>query len=146
MEMSGIQDPQQRADIAAVMEELSGFNTLVARSTIVRFEIEAALDSVVTSSLPPYQPAALINVGVGPAFGLRGGFRIRSADGSDVTEATRLRWEGGPASFDAWMSDAERQLERAVLEGPSDAERPALAAMGWGPTVASSLFQPQFEA
>ncbi|MEU3918967.1 hypothetical protein [Streptomyces sp. NPDC029004] len=136
MEMAGIQDPRQRADIASVMEELSGFTTLIDRVIIMRYELETALDAVSASVPPRYEPMPLLNHGVGPAFGRRGRLRIRSTDGEDVTESHRAEWKDGSAAFDARLSEAERQLERAVLQGPSDAEVPILVLSGWDPTVA----------
>jgi hypothetical protein len=72
------------------------------------------------------------------AFGKRGGLHVRSDEG-DVTDAARQRWAGGAAAFDAWREDGERQLDRAVLRGPTDAEAPALRASGWDPTVARRI-------
>ncbi|MFI7285288.1 hypothetical protein ACIBRY_01225 [Streptomyces anulatus] len=43
------------------------------------------------------------------------------------------------------MSAAERLLDREVLQGPSDAERPALAAAGWDPTVARTVAEERAE-
>jgi hypothetical protein len=44
MEVSKIVRPDRRADIATIMEELSGFRTLVGRAQLLRIEREAALD------------------------------------------------------------------------------------------------------
>ncbi|MGW5846674.1 hypothetical protein ACWFQ8_01705 [Streptomyces sp. NPDC055254] len=145
MEMSAIRDPRQRADIAAVMEELSGFTTIIDRVIIMRYEIEAALDSVVRHAPPRFEALPLLNHGVGPAFGRRGGLRIRSSDGEDVTEATRAQWPGGTSAFDEMFAEADRRLEREVLQGPSDAEADALAATGWDSSAAKAGAQKRVE-
>ncbi|MFE3860831.1 hypothetical protein ACFXPT_10360 [Streptomyces goshikiensis] len=136
MEMSGIQDPRQRADIADVMEELSGFTTLINRTILMRYEIEAALDEMLGSASTRLDPLPLCGRGVGPAFGVHGGLRIKSKDGRDVTDSARSSWLQGPEAFDAWLSEAERQFERGILRGPSDADVPVLNLRGWDPRVA----------
>jgi hypothetical protein len=134
MEMAGIRDPRQRQDVATAMEEISGFTCLIANSVVMRCEIEAVVAQ--RAGRPErLTPIPLLGRGVLRAFGKRGGLQIRSDQG-DVTNATRQSWPGGPAAFDAWREDAERQLDRAVLRGPTDAEAPALRASGWDPTVA----------
>jgi hypothetical protein len=136
MEMMGITDPRQRFDVAAVMEELSGFASLVCRSIVMRLELEAAIDAVAHPRPQPYAQVPVLGQGVLQAFGKRGGLRIRSQAGEDVTEAARLQWPHGPEDFDRWQSNAELQLDRSVLRGPTDAEAPTLRASGWDPTAA----------
>jgi hypothetical protein len=136
MEMSGIADPRQRFDVAAVMEELSEFASLVSRTVIMRLEVEAALDSVACPRPEPYAAVPVLCQGVLQAFGKRGGLRFRDESGEDVTDAVRRAWRGGPEQFDPWQADAERQLDRSVLRGPTDAEARELRAVGWDPTTA----------
>src|SRR4051812_26416255 len=81
----------------------------------------------------------------GPAFGLRGGLRIRSGD-RDVTNDVRQQWHGGPEQFDEVLSDAERQLERAVLRGPTYEEIPALRDSGWDPETALNIMEQRADA
>jgi hypothetical protein len=143
MEMAGIRSPRQRFEVAAVMEELSGFATLVDRVVVMKLEFEAAIDAVAARRPKPYANIAVLGQGCLQAVGRRGGLRIRHAsdDGEvvDVTEERRLRWPGGPAAFDKWQADAELTLDRALLRGPTDAEVPELQAMGWDPTVAGRI-------
>ncbi|MFJ3580977.1 hypothetical protein ACIPPS_01900 [Streptomyces sp. NPDC090127] len=145
MEMSNIKDPRQRADIAMVMEELSGFRTILSRTIIMRFELEEALQDYPQVRGPQMQRVPLLNFGVGPSLGIRGGLQIRSSDGTDVTATTRQKWPGGPSAFDAWKRDAELYAERAILRGPSDEEVPALKARGWDPTVARTTAEKRAE-
>ena len=134
MEMAGIRDPRQRFDIAAVMEELSGFRCLMTGPDVTALEIEEALERL-AGTRQRFQAMPLIGDGALQAFGKRGGLRVRSPDG-DVTEKARLQWPGGPDEFDAWRRNAEFEFNRAVLRGPTDAEAPSLRAAGWDPTVA----------
>jgi hypothetical protein len=136
MEMSGIAHPRQRFDVAAVMEELSEFASLVSRTIVMRLEVEAAVDALARPRPQPYAAVPVLCQGVLQAFGKRGGLRVRDESGEDVTEAVRREWRGGPEQFDAWQADAERQLDRSVLRGPTDAEAPELRAVGWDPTTA----------
>lgn len=135
MEMAGISNRRQRFDVAAVMEELSRFACILSGATLMRMEIEAAVARL-TSTPERFAPVPLVGRGVLRAFGLQGGLRIRSRDGDDVTEEARQRWPGGPEAFDAWCDDAERQLDRSVLRGPTEQEEPKLRALGWDPTGA----------
>lgn len=140
MEMSGIKDPRQRFDVAAVMEELTGFRCILSGPPVMRLEYDEAFKRL-AGDHPSYTPVPLNDVpllgrGVLRALGRRGGLRIRSATGEDVTEEVRLRYPGGPDTFDRMRWDSERLLDRSVLRGPTDAEAPALRKQGWNPTVA----------
>jgi hypothetical protein len=135
MEMAGITDPRQRYDVAAVMEELTGFRCLMPNPVVMRAEIDAAVRRLVPGLKRLHQPIPLIGRGVLQAFGMQGGLRIKSAKG-DVTDEARKRFGDGPEAFDAWREDAERQLDRSVLRGPTDDEAPELQRLGWDPSVA----------
>ena len=77
-EMLKIKDPAQRRDIANVMEELTGFATLVSRVVVMEFELMAVLDRYAKApSLLPMIP--LIGQGVRHAFGLESGLKIIGA-------------------------------------------------------------------
>lgn len=137
MEMSGIRNSRHRADVAAVMEELSGFASLVDRVTLTRLELEAALDEMTSRPGPAYAPIPVVGQGVLQALGKVGGLLVRNAEGEDVSDEVRRTWPKGPEDFDRWRADAERQLDRASLRGPrDDAEAASLRADGWDPTAA----------
>lgn len=121
------------------MEEFSDFASLVSRSLVMRLELEAALDAFAKPRPQPYAQVPVLCKGVLQAFGKRGGLRIRNPEGDDVTDTVRLDWPAGPEAFDKWRVDAERQLDRSVLRGPTDAEAPELRAAGWDPTVARKI-------
>jgi hypothetical protein len=123
IEMYNIKDPRQRRDVAGVMEELSGFATLASRTVVMVVEVRAVLDAVLGTDASS-EIADLLGFGCGPAFGKRGGLRMRDADGRDVTHqlsATRA----------AALAKAEVQLERAFLSGPPDEDLPALLELGY---------------
>jgi hypothetical protein len=137
MEMSGVRNARHRADVAAVMEELSGFASLVDRLVVMRLELEAALDALTSRLGFPYAPVPVVGQGVLQAMGKVGGLLVRNSDGEDVTDEVRGTWPQGPEHFDRWRADAERQLDRSVLRGPrDDAEAASLRADGWDPTAA----------
>ncbi|MEV7061164.1 hypothetical protein AB0N95_37710 [Streptomyces microflavus] len=135
MEMAGIRDPRQRADIGDVMEKISGFTTLLSRTHIMRLEVEAALDRALDITSPHLADIDLLGHGIGHAMGMRGGLSIRSASG-DVTDEARAASPDGPVAFDLMLANAREQLERSMLRGPTDAEVPDLKANGWDPTAA----------
>jgi hypothetical protein len=138
MEMSTIKNPRQRADVGGIMEELSEFATLLNQSVVMRLEVEEVLEALGQPRPERYVPLPLVGYGVGHALGMRGGLRIRSAEG-DVTERVRDEWPGGPEQFDSRLSAAELLLERATLCGPSDEDVPALKQDGWNPRAAREV-------
>lgn len=135
MEMTGIALLRHRIDVAAVMEELSGFACILPGATIIDLELEAAVAQL-TGTPERWPPVPLLGRGVLRAFGRKGGLRIENGRGEDVTDIERARWRDGPAAFDEWRADAERRLDRAVLRGPTPEDEPQLRALGWDPTVA----------
>jgi hypothetical protein len=121
---------RQRLDVAMVMEELSGFATLISRAVVMQIELDAVLDALTGTGLRAYNRLPIVGQGMPYAYGRRGGFRVRSERG-DVTDEIRARL--GP-EFDRRLAQAEEDLNRAILRGPgSDAEEAELRADGWNP-------------
>ena len=125
MEMAGIKDPRQRREIAEVMEELSGFRTLMTGPTITPLELDAALARVANVG-PRFAPLPLIGHGALQAFGMAGGLRIRSADGADITDQARTEYGDEPEAFDRWREAAELTADatccgdhRTTMRSPS---------------------------
>src|ERR1019366_10024654 len=113
-EMLKIKDPAQRREIADVMEELTGFATLVSRVVVMEFELMAMLDRCgKVPSLLPMIP--LIGRGVRHAFGLQSGLKIMGPSG-DETDNVRDRM--GPKVFDDFVAHANLEMERSILRGP----------------------------
>lgn len=130
MEMLNIRHPRQRHDIAAIMEELSGFSTLLSRDLVFKYEIDAVLTERVGPAPEAPQPVPIVGYGCMWAFGRTGRFRIRGPKG-DATETVRQQM--GSKQFDAFIAEAELRLERSVLAGPTDDEVEDLRGYGWNP-------------
>lgn len=131
MEVSRIADPRQRADVAAVMEELSEFNYLLDRPTLTQLEMDAGLDHINGESLALDDYLPLIGKSFAYAFGRRFNLTITDADGMDTS--AELRQQLGGDQFDAMLADMNLQTERAMLRGPTDEEIPEMRANGWDP-------------
>lgn len=138
MEMEGNRDAARRFDVAAVMEELSGFVCVMPRSSILTLEIDAALAQLIGTP-KRFGNARLLGWGVLQAWGKRGGLTVHSREEGDITARARQRWPGGPAAFDAWSRDADLQLTRSVLRGPTDENVEDLRARGWDRSVARRI-------
>lgn len=134
-EMTKIESPRQRRDLADLMEELSGLTTLLSRQTLIRLEIEELLDHRL-GPVPCVLPRQdLLGIGVGHAFGTNVRFSLRNTrDGSDATEAGRAMM--GAEAFDEMMATINLEVERGLLRGPEDDEIPDLVRYGYvGGTV-----------
>lgn len=136
VEMSGIQDPRQRAAVADVMQELSGFQVLLGRVTIAELEIDGMLDALLSTETQG-ERIPLLGTGFGRAFGMRGGLVIRDVDGNDSTSSTRDKMD--KSEFEQFMAEANQTLERGMLAGPHDDELPALRAMGYAPEATHKI-------
>jgi hypothetical protein len=139
MEMVRIRSARQRFDVAGVMEELSGFTCLMDRTVVIRLELQEAFCRLLGEAARVYDPLPLIGNGGMQALGMRGDLRVRDGEQQDVTDDARARWPGGPEAFDTWRRDAERQLNRALLAGPSEDEKQELREEGWSPEKAMEV-------
>ena len=124
------------ATCAGSLNGPSGYAVVTCRSVISTHEIEALLDLVVGPSPEPINSMDDLDWGVARAFGMVGGLRVRTRDGEDITGEVRSRHPAGPDAFDLVVANAELDLNRQVLEGPTAEEEPALRAEGWDPTAA----------
>ena len=134
-EMSLIRDPRQRGHLASVMEELSGFATLLARPSVMRLEVEAAIDLATGTTTNSFEPVPLLHVGFAHAFGKVGGLRIGSRDGTPAA-IIRQTWPGGPHAYDVLLADLQLRAEREMLAGPSNDDIDELLARGYVPRAA----------
>jgi hypothetical protein len=139
MEMNRIGSARQRFDVAAVMEELSDFECLMNRSVLVNLELDAAIRNTLGDGPWIYPPVPLVGRGGMQAMGMQGDLRISDEDGNDATDTVRSTWPDGPIAFDEWRRDAEDQLSRSFLRGPSDEEEPELRSEGWNPEKAAEV-------
>lgn len=130
MEISKIGSHRHRRDLRTVIEAVSGYRVVSSRLVIATHEIEALLDDTVGASSRPINSTEYLDWGVARAFGVMGGFRIRDATGSDVTDEVRSRHPDGSAAFDKIVASAELDLQRSTLDGPSPCEASKLGRNG----------------
>jgi hypothetical protein len=138
-EISKIGPYRQRRDLANVIEKLSAYRVVTARSVVSIHELEAALDIAVGPSRAPISEMDYLDWGVARAFGKAGGFRVKHVDGKDVTQEVRTAHPGGPAAFDTAMAQAEWTLNRKMIEGPSPDEESKMRDLGWNPRSAFKI-------
>lgn len=124
---------RQRRDLLEVIEPMSRFMVVMCRSIVSAHEIEAMLDRIAGPSPNPIKLMDYIDWGVARAFGIVGGFKVRSSSGEDITAAVRSAHADGPAAFDSLLSNAELEVNRKVIAGPAPDEEPELRKRGWNP-------------
>lgn len=134
IETCKISQHRQRRDLRTAIEELSQYRVVTSRPVIANHEIEAMLDDVVGPSPEPINSMHYLDWGIARAFGKVGGFRVRDAQGIDITDDIRAAFPDGPEAFDAKLFDAELDLQRHVLDGPTPDEVPRLRELGWDPS------------
>jgi hypothetical protein len=134
IEVSKIPQYRQRRDLREVIEQLSWYAVVTCRSVVATHEIEAMLDRIVGPSMKPINTMRYLDWGIARALGKVGGFRIRTEDGRDITAQSRSSWKDGPAAFDAIFAQAELELQRRTLDGPSPSEEPEMRELGWDPS------------
>lgn len=135
-EVSKIRQHRQRHDLRQVIEKVSRYMVVTSRSVISTHEIEALLDAIVGPNPKPINSMDYLDWGVARAFGMVGGFKVRSSSGEDVTAEARSKHPAGPEAFDLVLAKAEFELNRKTIEGPTPEEEPELRADGWDPTAA----------
>lgn len=131
-EISKISQYRQRRDLREAIEQISRYMVVTARPVVSTHEIEAILDSWVGANPHPINHMDYLDWGVSRAFGKVGGFRIRSSDGADVTDEARLSYPGGPEAFDSLLIEAELELNRRVIDGPTPRGRARVAGLRMG--------------
>lgn len=137
MEISKIGRFRQRRDLRRAIERVSHFFVITSRDVIATHEVEALLDEVAGPNPQPINTMDYLDWGLARAFGMVGGFRIRSKDGDDVTADVRASHPEGPEAFDAILAEATMTLNRQAIEGPSPEEEPDMRAGGWDPSGVS---------
>jgi hypothetical protein len=115
MEVSDIGKAKQRADVANVMAELSGFNYLLGRPLIIELEIEASLSLLVGRDLTTVGPVDLVAYGGLWAFGMWSQVTFSDAQGNDTTDQVRAAM--GPNVFDDMVAEANREAQMTMLNG-----------------------------
>lgn len=140
MEVAKIGQHRKRHDLREVIEKVSRYLVVTSRVVVAEHEIEGLLDRLVGPSSDPINEMDYLDWGVGRAFGMVGGFQIRTKDtDEDVTEQTRQtrqQHSEGQEAFDRRMALAELEFNRKTLDGPTLEEEPKLRADGWDPKAA----------
>jgi len=139
IEISKIRQHRQRRDLREVIEKLSRFTVVTSRSIVAAHEVEALLDRLVGPNPHTVNTMDYLDWGVARAFGMRGGFTVMSADGEDVSGTVRSSHPDGPLAFDQLLAEAELELNRRVIEGPSPDEDHEMRELGWDPATSVGI-------
>ena len=142
-EISKIRNYRQRRDLREVIEQVSKFRAVTSLTNVVTREIEAMLDRIVGPNPTPVTPTDYLGWGIGTAIGGNSDIGIVSEQCDDVTEMVRSMHPAGPVAFDAAMSNAQLEIDRMVIDGPTPDEEPRLRAEGWRPEVVVSVYERQ---
>ena len=140
-EISKIANHRQRRDLRKVIELVSRHMVVTPLADVVSHEVEALLDKVLGPRQLPLNSTSYLDWGVERAFGKVGGLRIESPDGHDVTEQIRRAFPRGPAAFDRILLDAQLELNRRAIEGPTLREEPRLRDLGWDPESVVRIYE-----
>ena len=140
-EISKIRNRRQRRDLRIAIEQLSRYFVVTSREMIAIHEIEAVLDQIAGPSPDPINAIHYLDWGVCRAFGLVGGLKIKSSSGEDVTAEFRRSYAGGPQAFDRIVHEAELDLNRQMIGGPTPSEEPELRERGWNPERCLEVYE-----
>ena len=130
-EISKIANHRQRRDLRKVIELVCRHMVVTPLTVVIAHEVEALLDKVLGPRPLPLNSTSYLDWGVERAFGKVGGLRIESPDGYDITEQLRRAFPRGPAAFDRVLLDAQLELNRRAIEGPTLQEERGLRDLGW---------------
>ena len=145
IEISKIRNYRQRCDLRAVIEQVSRYMVVTSRFVIATHEIEGLLDRLVGLNSQPINTMDYLDWGVFRAFGMVGGLGIKSISGQDVTDEYRHQYADGPQAFDSLVSKATLDLNRQVIDGPSQDEESDLRKLGWNPQPLLKMYEQKAE-
>ena len=134
-EIAKIGNYRQRHDLRMVIEQICRYMVLTSLSVVVTHEIESVLDQSVGPNPEPVGLTNYLDWGVSRAFGRTSNLRVKSASGVDITEEFRSSYSDGAEAFDSIILNAELELNRKAIDGPTPQEEPRLRALGWRPEV-----------
>ena len=133
MEIAKIASYRQHRDLREVIEQVCRYMVVTSLTVVATHEIEAALDHVVGPNPVPLNTTNYLDWGVSRAYGRAGDIRIKSIAGEDVTEEVRRAYSRGLEAFGAVLFNAQLDLNRKVIEGPTPQEESGLRVLGWNP-------------
>ena len=132
MEIYEIGKIEQRRAVAAVMEELSGFQSILGRPQILELEVEAALNELPNVKIAAATPIPLIGPTVLHAFGQQGGLRFEGAEATESAWwADKLCRDMNIDPGDDAMATLNRWVLRQLVAGPEDHDDPELRSLGY---------------
>ena len=132
-EIHKIQDRERRRNLRRVIEGLGHFMVVTSRAVVATHEIETVLDQRVGPNPVPISTVDYLDWGVYRAMGMAGDIKVTSASGEDITALVRQRFADGPEAFDRIVSEAQVDLNRQVLDGPSQDEEAEIRRQGYNP-------------
>lgn len=135
VEVLKISQHRRRSDLRKVIECIGRFAVVTNRHVIATHEIEALLDDLVGPNPDPINPMDYLDWGVLRALGIRGGFKVVTREGEDVTSAVRQRFSGGGEEFDRILQEGVVKLNREVIDGPSPDDEAEFRAEGYRPDL-----------
>lgn len=140
-EIAKINNYRQRYDLRKAIEQVCRFFVVTCPTVVATHEIEALLDQTVGPNPSPLNTTNYLDWGVSRAFGKAGDLRIQSINGEDITESVRQKWPLGPEVFDNILFNAQLELNRKVIDGPSPGQEPDLKSLGWNPQNITQGFE-----
>ncbi|CAM5673289.1 hypothetical protein [Streptomyces atroolivaceus] len=136
----------KRADVAAVMEELTGFSTLPSRFTVLKLEFDAAVTSLYGPPPHPFPTVDLVGPGVGWAIGQHIELTPFGPDGPNREELLQRIGHENEEKFDALLEGARVSFERLALEGLTPELSASLEAKGWDRKLAEKIAEEQAQS
>jgi hypothetical protein len=139
MEVSKIERRARRSDLAAIMMELSRFNTLIGRAKLLDIEREAAIDAVALPRVFESEPWPYLAWGVMHCLGRTGALKLGGSPETmqQIPDDLVKRIE----------AQAQLRFEYVSLAGPqNDTEQNELEQRGWEPAGSAKVAEERAQA
>ena len=132
-EIHKIKDYRRRCNLRKAIEQLSQYVVVTSQAVVATHEIEAVLDRLAGPNPEPINTMDYLGWGVFRAVGMVGGIKVKSDNGEDITNEARQSFADGPEAFDKIVSKAILELNRRIIDGPSQDEEFELRTQGYNP-------------
>ena len=136
-----ISNRQRRKCLRKIIERLSRYMVVTNQFVVATHEIEALLDHKVGPNPTPINSVDYLDWGIFRAMGITGNFKIMSDGGDDITATTRQSFSDGPATFDRILLNAQLELNRQILDGPSRVDESEFRQQGYNPESILDLYE-----